>query len=131
MVRIRCFFWPEAIRSFTARPVGVAARPPRAVSRSSTGRRRPTSPMASITSSTGMRLSMPARAMSAAATAFMAPMTLRLTQGTSTRPATGSQARPSRFFSAIATAWQICSSLPPFRWTRAPAAMAEALPISA
>ena len=34
---------------------------------------------------------------------------LRLMQGTSTRPATGSQTRPIRFFSAIATAWQSCS----------------------
>ena len=46
----------------------------------------------------------PARAMSATLTAFTAPMTLRFTQGTSTRPATGSQTSPIRFFSAIATA---------------------------
>ena len=131
MVSIRCFFLPQAIRSFTARPVGVAAKPPRAVSRSSMGRRRPTSPMASITSSTGMRLSMPAKAISAAATAFTAPTTLRLMHGTSTSPATGSQARPSRFFNAIATAWHSCSDVPPRRHTRAPAAMADALPISA
>jgi len=131
MVRIRCFFWPEAIRSFTARPVGVAARPPRAVSRSSTGRRRPTSPMASMTSSTGIRLSMPARAMSAAAMALTAPMTFRFTHGTSTRPATGSHTRPIRFFRAIATAWHICSPVPLRRYTSAPAAMADALPISA
>lgn len=41
--------------------------------------RRPTSPIASMTSSTGMRLSMPASAISAAEIAFTAPMTLRLT----------------------------------------------------
>ena len=45
-----------------ALPVGVSARPPSAVSRNSTGMRRPTSPMVPMTSSTGMRLSMPARA---------------------------------------------------------------------
>ena len=66
--------------------------------------RRPTSPMASMTSSTGMRLSTPASAMSATLTAFTAPMTFRLTQGTSTSPATGSQMSPIRFFSAMATA---------------------------
>ena len=54
---------------------------------------------------------MPASAISAALTALTAPMTLRLTQGTSTSPATGSQTRPIRFFSAMATAWPICSPL--------------------
>ena len=78
-----------------------------------------------------MRLVMPAIAMSATLTEFTAPMTLRLTQGTSTRPATGSQIRPIRFFSAMAPAWPICSPLPPRRATSAPAAMAEAVPISA
>ena len=87
--------------------------------------------MQSITWSTGTRLSMPARAMSAALTAFTAPMTFRLTQGTSTSPATGSHTRPIRFFSAIATAWPICSGPPPRRSTRAPAAMAAAVPTSA
>ena len=74
---------------------------------------------------------MPARAMSAALMAFTAPMTLRLTQGTSTRPATGSHTRPMRFFRAMATAWPICWPVPSRRATRAPAAMAEAVPISA
>ena len=87
--------------------------------------------MQSMTWSTGTRLSMPARAMSAALTAFTAPMTFRFTQGTSTSPATGSQARPSRFFRAMATAWPICSGVPPRRSTRAPAAMAAAVPTSA
>ena len=99
----------SSCRALTLWPKGVAARPPRAVSRSSTGRRRPTSPMQSMTWSTGTRLSMPARAMSAALTAFTAPMTFRFTQGTSTSPATGSHTRPSRFFRAMATAWPICS----------------------
>ena len=73
----------------------------------------------------------PPGAMSAALTAFTAPMTFRLTQGTSTSPATGSHTRPIRFFSAIATAWPICSGPPPRRSTRAPAAMAAAVPTSA
>ena len=74
---------------------------------------------------------MPARAMSAQLTAFTAPMTFRLTQGTSTNPATGSQTRPMRFLRAMAQAWAICWPLPPRRATRAPAAMALAVPISA
>ena len=84
-----------------------------------------------MTSSTGMRLSIPASAISAAEIAFTAPMTLRLTHGTSTRPATGSHTRPIRFLSAIATAWPICSFVPPRSDTSAPAAMADAVPISA
>ena len=51
---------------------------------------------------------MPARAMSAQLTAFTAPMTFRLMQGTSTNPATGSQTRPMRFFRAMAQALAIC-----------------------
>ena len=78
-----------------------------------------------------MRLVMPAMAMSATLTAFTAPMTFRLTQGTSTSPATGSQMSPIRFFSAMATAWPICSPVPPRSATSAPAAIADAVPISA
>ena len=74
---------------------------------------------------------MPAIAMSATLTAFTAPMTFRFTQGTSTSPATGSQTSPIRFFSAMATAWPICWPSPPRRATSAPAAMADAVPISA
>ena len=87
--------------------------------------------MQSMTWSTGTRLSIPASAMSAALTAFTAPMTFRFTQGTSTKPATGSHTSPSRFLSAMAAAWPICSGAPPRRSTRAPAAMAAAVPTSA
>ena len=120
-----------SIRSLMALPVGVAARPPSAVSRSSIGIRVPTSPMQSITSSTGMRLSIPASAISAQLTALTAPTTFRFTQGTSTSPATGSHTRPIKFFSAMAAAWPICLQSPPRREASAPAAMAEAEPISA
>ena len=57
----------------------------------------------------------PASAISAAESALTAPTTFRFTQGTSTRPATGSHARPSRFFIAIAAAWMIASVSPPAR----------------
>ena len=52
-------------------------------------------------------------------TAFMAPMTLRLMQGISTRPATGSQTRPSRLVSAMANASAHCSAVPPLMSTSA------------
>ncbi|CJH41991.1 Uncharacterised protein [Streptococcus pneumoniae] len=64
----------------------------------------PTWHMASITSSTGILDSIPAKAMSAAMKAKLAPMALRLTQGTSTKPATGSQMRPSIFLMTKAIA---------------------------
>ena len=73
----------------------------------------------------------PARAISAAARALAAPAALRLMQGTSTSPARGSQARPSRFFIAMAIAWAHCSGLPPASSTAAAAAMALAAPTSA
>ena len=63
--------------------------------------------------STGTRLSMPARAMSAALTAFTAPMTFRLTQGTSTSPATGSQIRPRKHWRLMAAASHACCAVPP------------------
>ena len=72
-----------------------------------------------------------ASAMLAQETAFTAPTTLRLMQGTSTRPATGSQTRPSRLPSAMAAAAAHCSGVPPFRLHRAAAAMALAAPTSA
>ena len=87
--------------------------------------------MASMTSSQGMTFSTPARASSAAVRALTAPMTFRLTQGTSTSPATGSHTSPSRFWRAVAQAAAICSGEPPSRETSAAAAMAEAEPISA
>jgi len=84
-----------------------------------------------MTSSTGMRLVMPATAMFAALTALTAPMTLRLTHGTSTSPATGSQTSPSRFASAMAYASAHCCAVPPRICVSAAAAMALAVPISA
>ena len=84
-----------------------------------------------MTSSQGMGLPTPARASSAAVRALTAPMTLRLTQGSSTSPATGSHTRPIRFWRAVAQAQAICSGVPPSRATRAAAAMAEAEPTSA
>ena len=74
---------------------------------------------------------MPARAMSAAATAITAYTPFRLTQGTSTRPATGSQARPRVFFSASAAASAHCWGEPPITSVSAAAAMAAAVPHSA
>ena len=87
--------------------------------------------MASMTSSQGIALSTPDRAISAQDRALTAPITFRLTQGTSTSPATGSHTRPIRFWRAVAQAQAICSGVPPSRATRAAAAMAEAEPTSA
>ena len=84
-----------------------------------------------MTWSTGIRLVMPARAISAAASALTAPPTFLLTQGTSTRPATGSHTRPIRFLSAMAAAWPMVSASAPFTWQMAAAAIAEPEPISA
>ena len=61
----------------------------------------------------------------------MAPITLRLMQGISTSPATGSHTRPSRLVSAIASASAHCSAVPPCRSTSAAAAMPLAAPTSA
>ena len=91
----------------------------------------PTSAIASMTSSAGICPTTPASAMSAADTAFTAPITLRLMQGSSTSPATGSQTRPSRLVSAIANASAQASAVPPFRSVRAAAAMPLAAPTSA
>ena len=87
--------------------------------------------MASNTSSAGIRLLIPASAMSAAIIAIDAPAALRFTQGTSTNPATGSQTRPSIFFKAIAKACALVSASPPIASTIAAAAIALAEPISA
>ena len=87
--------------------------------------------MVSITASALNTLSRPARAISAQAAALTAPMTLRLTQGTSTRPPTGSQMRPMTLARAKATAWSTWTGVPSSSSTRPPAAMAEAEPISA
>ena len=95
------------------RPVGVAASPPPAVSRYRTSISRPISPITSITSSHGIANSMPASAISTAASAIAAPVALRKTQGSSTSPPSGSQTRPSVPCWASATAWPTCAGVPP------------------
>ena len=80
----------------SAHPVGVAAQPPSAVSLSSNGRDWPTLYMASTISSNGIGWHTPASASWALVKALDTPMALRLWQGLSTRPAIGSQTRPSR-----------------------------------
>ena len=74
---------------------------------------------------------MPASAISAAHRAHITPPPLRLMQGTSTSPATGSHTSPSWFLMAIAAALAAISGVPPFSSTKAAAAMAAALPHSA
>ena len=71
--------------------------------------------IASITSSTGITDFIPARDISAARIATVVANPLRFTQGTSTSPATGSQAKPNKFLIAKATALPICSGEPPAR----------------
>ena len=109
----------------------VPASPPFPVSRISSFMLRPILRIASITSSGGILLKIPAIVISAEVMAFTAPMTLRFTHGTSTSPATGSHASPSRFLSASAAALAISSAPPPRRYVTPPAAIAEAEPISA
>lgn len=92
---------------------------------------RPTSYMAIITSSAGILLLMPAKAISAATTADEAPTPFRFTQGTSTSPATGSHTNPSIFLSAIAIASADCCGVPPAISTTAAAAIPVADPTSA
>ena len=87
--------------------------------------------IASITSSGGILLKIPALVKSADVSALNAPITFRFTHGTSTRPATGSQASPNRFFKASAAAFAISFALPPDKCTTPPAAIADAEPISA
>ena len=65
-------FRPSFLRM--ARPVGVAAQPPRAVSRRSGLIRRPTERIAITVSSKGIRLGMPASAISALISAFITPI---------------------------------------------------------
>ena len=112
-------------------PVGVTASPPSPVSFRQEGMLLPIFRIASITSSGGIRLKIPAIARSDAVSALTAPITFLLMHGTSTRPATGSQASPSRLFNASAAAWMICTASPPRSQVTAPAAMADAEPISA
>ncbi len=78
-----------------------------------------------------MAFSTPASASSAEVKAFATPIAFRLTHGISTRPATGSQTRPSTFASAVATAFPIIRGVPPASSTTAAAAIAAAEPHSA
>ena len=111
--------------------VGVTARPASLVSRSDFGRRWPTSFIAAMTSSTGMTDRMPAIVISAAVMATTVAKPLRLTHGTSTRPATGSQTSPMRFLMASAAPLPIIAGVPPASSTSAAAAMPAAVPHSA
>lgn len=81
--------------------VGVRAQPPLAVSRRSGDIIRPTRNMASTISSKGITLSIPAKAISAQIKALTVPVALRLEQGTSTRPATGSHTSKKSILQAI------------------------------
>ena len=84
-----------------------------------------------MVSSAGITFVMPASAISAAINAFPAPIAFRFTQGTSTRPATGSQTSPNKFPSAVAKASELSCGVPPAASTAAAAAIALALPTSA
>src|SRR5699024_9790766 len=113
------------------RPVGVAAKPPSPVSLNADGIVRPILYIAPITSSQGIRLVTPAKDISADIIANVEPPALRFTHGTSTRPATGSQTKPSIFFSVIANASADCCGVPPAISTIAAEAIAPAEPTSA
>ena len=110
---------------------GAVAQPPRAVSRSSAGRRFPTVYTASSISSNGISCRTPERAISAAIVAFATPAALRFWQGYSTSPPTGSQTRPSIFIRTVDAAARDCSGDPPISSTVADAAIADAIPTSA
>ena len=112
------FSFPQA----KAQPVGVAAQPPRAVSRSSAGIFLPTEYMVSSISSKGMIWRMPLRAISAAVMAMAAPAALRPWQGHSTRPPMGSQTSPSMFMRTEEAADRHCSGVPPMSSAAAEAA---------
>ena len=109
----------------------MAARPPRALSRSSKGRLLPTANIASTVWSKSTRFPIPARAISALTSATAAPAAFRFWQGTSTSPATGSQTSPIRLVSAFAAAFRHCAGVPPASSQVAAAAMAHAAPTSA
>src|SRR5262249_55378815 len=121
--------WYSSLRM--RHPVGVIASPPSAVSLSDRGIASPIFTIASTTSSIGMTLSTPARAVCAPVRASIAVNPLRTTQGTSTSPATGSQARPSVFWSVSAAACTDILGVPPSRNASAPAAIAAPTPCSA
>ena len=80
---------------------GAWAVPPFAVSLRLAGSARPTLSMICAISSKGTRLAIPESASCAEENAAATPMALRFWQGTSTRPPTGSQTRPSRLDRAM------------------------------
>lgn len=84
-----------------------------------------------IHSSAGIMLTHPAKAKSAETKALAAPIALRLTHGTSTKPAIGSQTKPNKLLIAIDNASAHCYGVPPAASTAAAAPIAEALPTSA
>ena len=87
--------------------------------------------MASSISSKGMSWGTPLRAISAATKALATPAALRLWQGYSTRPPTGSHTSPSIFIITVEAASRDCWGVPPISSTAAEAAMAAATPTSA
>ncbi len=89
--------------SFNLSPVLVIAKPPKAVSLKEAGKDFPTLYIASTVSSKGILLCMPAITKSAVVKALTAPAKFLLAQGTSTKPAIGSQTRPSIFFKYYCT----------------------------
>ena len=74
---------------------------------------------------------MPAITKSAVVKALTAPAKFLLAQGTSTKPAIGSQTRPSIFLNTIAPASKAISGVPPIISTVAAAPIAAADPHSA
>src|SRR5699024_4171084 len=121
----------QTIFSLSITLVGVAAKPDLPDSLNDDRIVRPILYIAPITSSQGIRLVTPAKDISADIIANVEPPALRFTQGTSTRPATGSQTRPSMFFSVIAKASDDCCGVPPAISTIAAEAIAPAEPTSA
>ena len=83
-----------------------------------------------MVSSSGMTLSKPASAMLAQATALKPHMMFLPRQGTSTRFATGSQARPVMFWRAIEAASRHWATVPPSMSATPAAAMPEPAPHS-
>ena len=111
--------------------LGAWAMPPCAVSRRLAGSAAPTLRMTEAISSKGTSGRTPESASWADENAAAVPMALRAWQGTSTRPPTGSHARPRRFARVSDAASSACSGVPPKSCTSAAAAMAAALPTSA
>mmetsp|Transcript_23424 Transcript_23424/g.68426 ORF Transcript_23424/g.68426 Transcript_23424/m.68426 type:complete len:243 (-) Transcript_23424:1071-1799(-) len=112
-------------------PVGVVAKPPRPVHRSSRGICLPTLSIARITSSSGTTAVKSDNAMLAQERALLAASTFLPRHGASTRLPMGSQVMPKAFCSARDAAARACSFDPPARLTMAAAAMLEPAPHSA